>query len=457
MKKKDKKKDKDIDQSEYPTLSDEQLEIFSAHMEKSGEDRSKIEPFDQSTKAKVMRYVKKHKVSTIFFLIAAVSIVTVVSLLLVYYIALGNGFTNKSDFTVRIGENKYEADYEDVMISDIVYIDITKISELDDIKISGDASSRKFTLTNLQYIRFEQDSDLAIVDGAYIEMSGKAFINKDSCLVPVDFLSKIFATSLKFDIDGKKNTIEVKRIKIGENPDKTPAYQPITITNVAQKDTTNIAYESFGIDALEHLAYIDPDKEEYLLLINHENPLSKEYVPDDLVSLDCDTNPANSKSYYSLRATPEKALSLMMTAMKNSDIVGIQVSSSYRSYDRQEELLENYVNHKMSNGNLSYEAAKREVMKTLALPGHSEHQTGLSIDFVQGTSSLTEDFENATAFKWLSENAHKFGFILRYPKTKTDITGYDYEPWHYRFVGRTVASRIYEAGICYEEYVELTN
>ena len=133
-----------------------------------------------------------------------------------------------------------------------------------------------------------------------------------------------------------------------------------------------------------------------------------------------------------------------------------EVVTRYRSYARQEYLLNDYVSDKMSRENLSYEKAMEEVMKTLALPGHSEHQTGLSVDFVQGTLSLTEKFENTSAFKWLSENAHKFGFILRYPKDKTDLTGYDYEPWHYRFVGRTVASRIYEAGICYEEYCEMT-
>ncbi len=456
MKKKNKKKEKDIDKSEQPALSDEQLEIFSAHMEKNGEDRSKIEPFDQSTKAKAMRYAKKHKVSTTVFIVAAISIVAVVALLLVYYIAFGDGFTNKSAFTMNIGENKYEADYEDVMIDDIMYIDITKISEIDTIQISGNATSRKFTLPNLQYVRFENNSELAIVDGTYIEMSGKSIIDDDYCLVPVDFLSEIFATSLKFDIDEKKNTITVTRIKIGENPDKSPIYQPMSITGVAQKDTTNIAYEKFGIDALSYLEFIDPNKDEYLLLVNHENQLSDGYIPKDLVSLNCDTNPVHAKSYYSLRAVPAEALSLMMTAMKNSGIEGIQVSSSYRSYDRQLENLNYQIRAKMSKDNLSYEKAREEVLKTVALPGHSEHQTGLCVDFVQGTSSLTEDFENSTAFKWLSENVHKFGFILRYPKDKTNITGINYEPWHYRFVGRTVASRIYEAEICYEEYVALT-
>ena len=393
MKKKDKNKELNIDNGDLPTLTDEQLEIFSAHIEKSGEDRSKIEPFDQSTKAKIIRYAKNHKATAIVFLISAISILAVVSLILIYFFAFGNGFTNKSKFTVQIGENKYKAAYNDIMINDVMYIDVTKVSEIDDIQISGDSTSRKFTLPNLQYIRFENDSSLAIVDGSYIEMDNKAYVTADSCLVSIKFLSKIFDSSLGFEIDEKKNTIEIKRIKIGEQSDKTPIYQPLSISTESKKDTSNVAYEEFGIDGLSHLNSIDPNKDEYLVLVNHESPLSKEYIPTDLVSLNCDTNPANPKSYYSLRDTTEEALSLMMTAMKNSGIEGIQVSSSYRSYARQEYLLNDYVSDKMSRENLSYEKAMEEVMKTLALPGQSEHQTGLSVDFVQGTSSLTEKFE----------------------------------------------------------------
>ena len=70
-------------------------------------------------------------------------------------------------------------------------------------------------------------------------------------------------------------------------------------------------------------------------------------------------------------------------------------------------------------------------------------------------TDLDETFEDTAAFRWLSENAYKYGFILRYPSNKTDITGYKYEPWHYRFVGRTVAAEIYNSGLCLEEYLEL--
>ena len=448
-----KKKDK----IQQPALSDEQLEIFSSHMENNGEDRSTVGPFDMSLKGRVIRYAKQHKATAIFFVVGLISLLSILILLIVYSATTRTRAGSKDDFIIRMEQSKLTFKYEEIMINDTVYLDMNKISEIYGIQISGDSSSRKFTLPNIQYVRFENESSVAILDGNYIEMNSKAIINGDKCLVPLNFISKIMQGGLTFDIDYEKNIIKINRIKIGIGDKNEPVYEPLSFTVPSEFEQTNLAYEAFGINAVENLIYLDPSSNEYQILVNHQNPLSEKFEPNDLTELDCDTNPVNPSSYYSLRTVPAKALSLMMEAMKNASIDGIQVSSSYRSYERQVYLLEYYTESKMSTEKLSYEDAQKEVLKTLAIPGHSEHQTGLSVDFVQGTKSLTTNFENSSAFEWLSQNAHKFGFILRYPSDKTDLTGYDYEPWHYRFVGRTVASRIYEANICYEEYVALTN
>ena len=104
---------------------------------------------------------------------------------------------------------------------------------------------------------------------------------------------------------------------------------------------------------------------------------------------------------------------------------------------------------------MSLEDARKVVLSYSAAPGTSEHQTGLCLDFtttkMQG--NLTEKFEEEPAFAWLSQNAYKFGFILRYPQSKVAITGYSYEPWHYRFVGREAATDIYYSGLSLEEYL----
>ena len=83
--------------------------------------------------------------------------------------------------------------------------------------------------------------------------------------------------------------------------------------------------------------------------------------------------------------------------------------------------------------------------------GYSEHQTGLALDIVTYGASM-DTFENTDEFKWLSDNAYKYGFILRYPKGKEKLTGYSYESWHYRYVGKDVAKKIHDLDITYDEY-----
>ena len=101
---------------------------------------------------------------------------------------------------------------------------------------------------------------------------------------------------------------------------------------------------------------------------------------------------------------------------------------------------------------LSEEDALKVVLSYSALPGASEHQSGLCVDFVTSSVMLKPAFENTDAFDWLSQNAYRFGFILRYPQDKTEITGFSYEPWHFRFVGREAATEIYFRNLTLEEF-----
>ena len=96
-----------------------------------------------------------------------------------------------------------------------------------------------------------------------------------------------------------------------------------------------------------------------------------------------------------------------------------------------------------------------EAGKWVAVPGTSEHQTGLALDIISSSYQvLDRDQENTAEQRWLMENSYKYGFILRYPSDKSEITGINYEPWHYRYVGKEAAKEIYEKGLCLEEYLE---
>ncbi len=173
------------------------------------------------------------------------------------------------------------------------------------------------------------------------------------------------------------------------------------------------------------------DPSNLLVLVNKYNKLDEDYVPEDLVEVE------NGK--YMRREAAEEMKS-MINDLKSTGLY-IQAQSGYRSYSYQEELYEGYVE---KNGQ---KAADAESAKA----GHSEHQTGLAMDLsIDGT--LDESFGDTPQFDWLSDNAYKYGYILRYKKDKVYMTGYAYEPWHYRYVGVEAATIIHNEDITYEEY-----
>lgn len=184
-----------------------------------------------------------------------------------------------------------------------------------------------------------------------------------------------------------------------------------------------------------------------LALVNKQFSLPGDYQPVDLVRPNVSFSFGNQdveKSY--LRKEAAEKLEEMFNAAKLENIHLFAVSG-YRSYNRQVEVFANAVARQ----------GEEEAMKVVAVPGYSEHQTGLAMDISAPSVGydLVEEFGQTAEGKWLRENAHRFGFILRYPKGKEHITGYSYEPWHFRYVGEKVAKIIYENDLTLEEYFDL--
>lgn len=124
------------------------------------------------------------------------------------------------------------------------------------------------------------------------------------------------------------------------------------------------------------------------------------------------------------------------------------VRAGYRSRETQEQVLEDRIASYQSEG-YSKSRARELALETVAEPGTSEHELGLAVDINADDDRSTGD----EVYAWLAENAYKYGFIQRYPEDKTEITGIDYEPWHYRYVGKSAAGEIYNSGECLEEYL----
>lgn len=182
----------------------------------------------------------------------------------------------------------------------------------------------------------------------------------------------------------------------------------------------------------------------YQILVNKENPLSKEFVPKNLIAINEEASETLDKNHIiSLEKETYNAFKQMQNeALKNN--VYIYVDSGYRSYEYQQKI---YNNIKETQGEIN-------AINKAAIPGTSEHQTGLAFDVIYKENELIIIKTNpkSITMQWMYKNAHKFGFILRYPKGKEHITKYNYEPWHFRYVGKELAKYLYLNKLTLEEY-----
>lgn len=200
-------------------------------------------------------------------------------------------------------------------------------------------------------------------------------------------------------------------------------------------------------EATEEITSQQPPKEREwnLILVNPQNTIPDGYA--DSITL---TQLQNGQAIDS-RCYPD--LQEMMDACR-ADGLSPLIVSSFRSNETQESLYNRKINQFKDMG-YNDDDAKIEAGRIVAVPGTSEHQLGLAIDVVDTSyQTLDEQQENTPTQKWLMQNSYKYGWILRYPNSKKDITGIIYEPWHYRYVGKEAAEEIYNSGVCLEEYLQ---
>ena len=259
---------------------------------------------------------------------------------------------------------------------------------------------------------------------------------------------------------GKKMQIVIILILLGagiylvmpkDNVDKNEEISNVDINrneiNLATRNVKELEYNEMENDYREIERLEGILNNQYLILINKENKLDENYVPNNLK-----VSEAKFLDYVqdnNLEATTSDAAKKMFedAAKDGISLVGV---SGYRSYDVQKGLYDTRIEQKGEARTKAYTAE----------PGASEHQSGLALDILSDDyQTLDEGFENTDAFRWLTNNCYKYGFILRYIKGKEDITGYNYEPWHFRYIGNEeIAEDIMNRGLAFEEYInEITN
>ena len=205
-------------------------------------------------------------------------------------------------------------------------------------------------------------------------------------------------------------------------------------TTTGEDEETTVLYINLGMDKEPYENPIIVDEFNHTMLVNKYRKLEEDFEPYDLSDI---------PDKYASRELQASKMAIdafieMYNAAKKEDL-GLVINYAYRSYDAQVKLCDEY---KELYGQ-SY------VTKYIPYPGYSEHQTGLALDIGSTTSNV---FANSEEYKWVVENAHKYGFIMRFTNRGKSITGFKEEPWHIRFVGKTASEYIYKHRITYEEY-----
>lgn len=355
------------------------------------------------------------KVFNKFLIIIAVLAIIVGSILL-----WNKYLTEEYDTSIKVSNItnyvKYHKNNKDANINEVIAI-VNKIEDATDIEYSNQIvvflKANNYVSGNLtRYLSYQKDNleapineIIQLVNANIDTLDIKYSPNITKLMSDKYFIKENLERYLKLYKDDIRSTIEL--VNAGADQD---FYTNIKDTDILKKE---------------------------LMLVNKFNQLESDYIPEKLVTVASqygDGIKLDSTAYAMFIKMAEKA--------EEQGLI-IKIHSGYRSYIEQKNIYDNGVKY---NG-----ISHTDLVS--ARPGNSEHQTGLAMDLKDNTSVYTK-FGTTASGKWVYENAHLYGFIQRYQDGKTNITGYNYESWHYRYVGVEVATYIYENNITFDEYYE---
>lgn len=390
-----------------------------------------ITPYNKIRRNLYATVAKNEKTDRYKLIACALGILLLASVLFFIATLMETSKTNNK-YVYCYGNTEQKLSEELAISGAIQLVDMNSLADYCKIDKSTFFSKTVFKINGTE-ASFENGSKDATVNGLTVKMPTEAIIKSGLCLIPLE-TAKELVHGITVSTEGKQTNIETNGDKlylVARNPE--------------------IEYIT---DISSFVDYINSNDEYIFTLANKQNALGENF-PEDKDSLVEIPEQYRKSSVIYLYSVAEKALEAMMEDMFAAGLTDTYVTSAYRSYTYQEMLFNMYIDQEMESG-LSYEAAREKVLTYSSEPGKSEHQTGLCVDFTTKSIGgvVDDDFEGTAAFDWLVENSWKYGFVLRYPADKVDITGYSYESWHYRFVGLEVASIMHQTGLCYEEYIQ---
>lgn len=353
------------------------------------------------------------------------------------------GENEKDSYTLKSNEYSYSGGK--------YYISLPALSQKLGFSILGDVKKMTLSLSDTQNAVFDVGSTAVNINGSYVSLSEHTYFSDGALYIPSEFFTNYCSDTASQAT--KSSHGRVFRIAFPESLkfvcDTTKATP--SVSAAALFAAAGVEEPEFTTDLSEYEKYMNPENpDEYLTLINTSHMLASDYIPDDLTEF---IYTRNDRAKQKLRLAAAKSLEAMFKEMYAAGFDDVTVTSGYRSYDYQTTLFNNEIASLRSTYG---DKAEQKAAEAVAIPGSSEHQSGLCAD-LHNLSAASVSFEKQDAYKWLYSHCADFGFILRFPKDKTDITGIMFEPWHYRFVGRYHAQRIMSTGLCLEEYMEQYN
>lgn len=350
--------------------------------------------------------------------------------------------------------NGEPTEYTSVIKNDTHYVPMRMVFEKMGASVFyRDSDCQILTLTrDGDIIRHYVGDNVVTINGEQKVFANRSALYNDETYIPMDMVSAVFCLNgVSYDdsvLDIQKNIVTTdyhKAIKdildVCRNsnfyPEKFQRYINYHVKMPAYSVQEVIFRVNLGLDYpfYENMSTI-AEPYELLVLVNKYNKLPEGFKQYNLVNMNRGYTVNDGKQYLLAGVAYENYVKMADAAKREG--LSMKVVSAYRTEDYQRGLYNNKVR---STGKVNADNYS-------ARPGHSEHQTGLAVDI----NSTRGVFEYTAEFRWLQKHAHEYGFIMRYPKGKEWITGYSYEPWHYRYVGEDVAKIIYEEGITYEEY-----
>lgn len=286
--------------------------------------------------------------------------------------------------------------------------------------------------------KYSKTLDIALNDTEYKNDYVNEYLNIDYVEIKnfISYINTLLDNNSSYEEINKISPIfKIKYFK----EDNLLRYANYKKNNTKLSNEEIVIYVNIGLDEefytnIKEIAAPD----DLLVLVNKYNKLQEDYTPSDLTTFNNSYTITSSKRQ--MRKTAYDSMVKMIDDIRKENM-DLWINSAYRTKDTQNYLFTNSTN----NNGLEH------ALKYSAKPRHSEHETGLAAD-ISSVKGMLDGFEKYDEYEWLTNNAYKYGFIERYPKGKENITGYSYEPWHYRYVGIEAATKIKEENITFEEY-----